>query len=337
MRRRTRIPATAALLAALVGLGPATLSAQEFGESLEQLTDANARLYLRPVFEGLGAALNTGFAESARAHRSLGFDVGVRIMGAIVPEGRKTFQPVLPDEVTYRGQTFQDPYAPADGPARSPTAVGVGQGLRVVPSGAFADALRDAGEEPESAEWTFRFPDGSDVPTVPFVVLQGSLGLGLHTDATVRMIPSVEPSSELGSVRAFGVGGKHEITGWFGPGLPVRVALTGGYQNFEIADYLEATTTTFSVLVGRDVGPLDVYAVGGTTRPSMDVRYEANNPGDNPVAPPDAISVAFSPDLASETRFGVGANLRLLVLNISGEMTFGDYDVATLKAGLSFR
>lgn len=337
MRRGTSVSAAAAgLLAVFLGTPPTGLAGQEVGESLEQLTDANARLYAQPLTDGLGVAMNAGFAESAAVHQPLGFDFGVRIMGAVVPERRKTFRPVLPDRITYRGREFQDPYAPRpDGPEVTPTAAGAGGGMEVVPQGEFADALDDAGEPRE--EWTFRFPDGFDVPTIPFVVLQGSLGVGLHTNATVRVVPSVEPSADLGAVRAFGVGGTHELTGWLGPSTPLRVSVTGGYQNFEVADYLEASTTTFSVLVGRGFGPLEVYGIGGRASPTMDVRYQARNPGDNPVAPPNAASVAFSPELAPETRFGLGANFRFLILNVSGEMTFGDYDVASLKAGLSFR
>lgn len=337
MRRRTSVPAAAVgLLAVLLGTSPSGIAGQEVGESLEQLTDANARLYAQPLTNGLGTAMNAGFAESATVHEPLGFDFGVRVMGAVVPERQKTFRPVLPDRITYRGEEFQDPYAPRpDGPTVTPTASGAGEGMEVVPQGEFADALDDAGESPD--EWTFRFPDGFDVPTIPFVVLQGSLGIGLHTNATVRVVPAVEPSADLGAVRAFGIGGTHELTGWLGPSAPVRVALTGGYQSFEVEDYLEASTTSFSVLVGRGFGPLEIYGIGGRASPTMDVRYQARNPGDNPVAPPDAASVAFSPELASETRFGVGANFRFLILNVSGEMTFGDYDVASLKAGFSYR
>lgn len=337
MRRRAHVLLAVAGGLAAVLPGPAAdgVSAQDVGESLEQLTDANARLYARPLTEGLGLAMNAGFAESAAVHQPLGFDVGVRIMGAVVPEGRKSFQPVLPDRITFRGDEFQEPYEPAGEATVTPTAAGAGEGMSVVPRGSFEQALRDTGEDPDA--WAFPFPDGFDVPTIPFVVLQGSLGVGLHTDATVRLVPSVEPTSELGEVRAFGVGGKHELTGWLGPTVPLRVSVTGGYQSFEVEDYLDASTTTFSVLVGRGFGPLEIYGVGGRTDPTMDVRYQARNPGDNPVAPPDAASIAFSPELAPETRFGIGANFRFVILNISGQMTFGDYDVASLKAGLSFR
>lgn len=320
---------------------PSAVGAQSLAESLTELARENGEPYIAPVFEGLGTALNTGFTESAAVHGPLGFDVGIRVMGAFVPPEKETFRAVLPSSVTvtFGGteRTYTDPYAPAAGSLETPTAVGSGSGIRIIPTGALAADLESAGEDPGSDRWALEFPDGADIPAVPFVVLQGSVGLGFNTDVTIRLIPSVEPHEDVGSVQAFGIGAKHEVTGWFPGPTPVDVSVNGGYQNFQVGDYIDARTTTFSLLVGKGLGPLNVYALARTVSPSVDVAYTVENPEGNPGLPPDGTRIDFSPDLDSEARVGLGANLKFLVLNVSGEYTLGEYDVASLKVGFSFR
>lgn len=335
MRRSIQTMFMTALLAGTLVVSPGSAASQDVDEALSALARENAEQYVGPIAEGLGYSLHSGIAEDASVHGLLGFDFGVRVMGAWVPDEEKNFIPVLPD-VEFEGTTYSgnDIFQPAGGgDLVTPTAAGTAQGIVLAPAGDYAQALSDAGEDPNDPQWQIPFPNGQDIPAVPFVVLQAGVGLGFNTEVTVRAIPSVEPSSEVGEVSAFGLGAKHEIGGWFPTPLAIDIAVTAGYQDLSVGDYLDANSTAFGLLVGRGLGPLAAFATVENVNPSIDVNYTV----DNPNLPIDGQQIAFSPDLASETRFGIGANIQFLILNLSALYTLGDYDVASVKAGLSFR
>lgn len=333
MRRSTRLMLATVLLALILASAPAPAASQNVDEALSTLARENAELYVNPIAEGLGYSLHSGIAEDASVHGQLGFDFGVRVMGAWVPDEKKTFEPFIPD-VEFQGTTYSgsDIFQPVGGgDLITPTAAGADDGIVLDPAGDYRQALLTAGEDPN--DFRLPFPDGQDIPAVPFVVLQAGVGLGFNTEVTVRAIPAVEPSDDVGEVSAFGLGAKHEIGGWFPTPLPVDIALTAGYQDLSVGDYLDASSTAFGLLVGRGLGPLAAFATIEQVSPSVDVSYTV----DNPDLPVDGQTIAFSPDLGSETRFGVGVNMQFLILNLSAVYTLGDYNVASVKAGLSFR
>lgn len=324
------------LVAGALAALPAPGASQNVNESLNDLARENAEFYVSPIAEGLGYALHSGMVEDASAHGQLGFDFGVRVMNSWVPDSRKTLEPVLPpvefDGVTYQEGSYLRPVDGGD--LLTPTAAGAEPGIVLEPAEQYREALIDAGQDPDDPEYRVPFPDGQDIPAVPFVMLQAGLGIGFNTEIAVRAIPAVEPSAEVGEVSAFGLGAKHEIGGWF-PTLPIDVSLLAGHQTVSVGDYLDASSTTIGLAVGRGLGPLDVFGTVENVHPSVDIAYTIDNP-----ELPDSLNgteVQFSPDLASETRFGVGANMQLLILNVSALYTLGDYNVASVKAGLSFR
>lgn len=337
MRRSIQHLIAAVLLVAVFSVAPTRVLAQDISESLSTLVQDNAELYVSPVAEGLGYTLHSGMVEDASAHGQLGFDFGVRVMGSWVPDAKKTFEPVLPP-VEFEGTTYQEGSylrAVGGGDLLTPTAAGADPGIVMEPAGQYRQDLIDAGQDPDDPEFQVLFPDGQDIPAVPFVMLQAGLGIGFNTEVTLRAIPTVKPSADVGEVSAFGLGAKHEIGGWFPTPLPIDVSLLAGFQNVNVGDYLDASSTTIGLAVGRGLGPLDVFGTVESVHPSVDVAYTIDNPD-----LPDSVNgteVRFSPDLGSETRFGVGANLQLLILNVSALYTLGDYNVASVKAGVSFR
>ncbi len=331
-----------ATAAVLLLLGPELARAQDVGGNLESLARDNAELYARPVFEGMGNALTAGFVRTPDVHDQLGFDIGVRIMGALIPDEKKSFTPVLPSSITVDGsefpdgmdRTFSNPYSVQGGPT-SPTAVGDGDGVTLAPAGAFADSLAKYGKNP--ADFEVPFPEGFDVPAIPFAVIQAGLGVGFGTEVSARFIPGIEVDDEVGEVSAFGLGVTHQINRWLPGPVPVDLAAFGGYQSFTVGEYLDASTTTLGVAVGKGLGPLSVYGMGQYESPSVDLEYTVSNPNDNPALPDDGEVIRFSPGLEGGTRFGVGAQLDLLLLQFALEYSAGDYNAVTGRISLSFR
>ncbi len=318
------------LLGAL--LLPGSALAQSVEEALGTLAQENARLYLEPVTRGFGHALSSTFFEGAQSRGLLSFNVGVRAAAALPPERANTFRPVLPAQVhlNVRGtqESFQDPYT-ASGNAESPTASGRGPGLVAVPQGQLLEAIEETpGADPE--DYHLRFPDGLDIPAVPFVVLEGNLGVGLSTELNLRVIPSLEISDELGAMEALGVGIRHSLSDWIMLPTPVDVAVTGGVQSFSAGNYLSASGRSVGVAVGRSLGAVSVFAEGGVHTASLTVNYELEN---------EALGVEgqrtrFSADTGASGRLAAGVHLQLALLSVSGQFAAGDYNSVSIRAGL---
>lgn len=321
-------PLPAALLVLALA---APLQGQGLEDRLRVLGEENGRRYSHPVSAGLAAGLATGWFHSARPLRPLGFDLSIRAMGTLVPEEDETFEPVLPSSITVPeldGRTFSEPYGAVT--ARTPTAVGEGPGVTVELRPALRDSLEKYGLSRD--RFDLRFPDGFDIPAVPLAVIQGSVGLPLGTEATARLIPSIEVDEDVGSLSSFGVGLKHSIDQWIPGRTPVDLALEGGIQSFEAGDYLEADSRHLSLVVSRTVGVLTFYGAGGLESTDIDVSYTLANP----VPGEDDVEIAFSDEGENTSRLTAGFNLDLTFLQLNAGYTLADYQVLNASFGLSF-
>jgi hypothetical protein len=337
LRARARTCALALAGAAVLAAGPASrLGAQEGGleEQFRTLALQNAELYLSPVTEGLGHALAAGFAETARTHRVLGFNLGVRLMAALPAEQGKTFEAVLPGAVDFKGQSYSNPYAPRDGTLSTPSATGSGAGVVLTPQGAYRNAILAAGENP--ANYDIEFPEGLELPVVPFAIAEAAIGLPYQTEVVLRLVPAVTPDEEIGQIRARGFGAKHTVSQWL-PRAPLDVAVFFGVQHFEVGEYLDATARTVGVIGSRSLGPLTAFGHLRRSSASVDVGYTVDNPDDNPGLPADGSRLGFTTEVPGGLRVGGGVTLRLLGLGITGEYTTGEQRIASVKAGLSIR
>lgn len=312
--------------------------AQEEGSIEDRITTLaaeNARLYSHPVSSGLAAGLSSGWFSSGRPMDVLGIDLSVRASGSLIPDKHAAFQPVLPMDETYtvNGQTwtFAEPYGTAEG-IETPTATGEGTGVVIEPQGPFRDSLLKYGELPQ--DWAIPFPDGFDIPAVPMAVLQGSMGLPLATEATLRFIPSIELHPDVGSISSFGAGLKHSISQWFPGEFPLDVAVEGGFQSFDVGDYVSASARHYSLIVSRDVGLLTLYGSGGVESSEVDVSYTFEP--ENPDTPGAGSQIEFTDEGDNSSRLTLGFNLDLLFLQMNAGYTIAEYEVLNAGVGLRF-
>lgn len=321
-------------LALVAGLALAAGAQAQEEESIEDrittLAADNARLYSHPVSSGFAAGLSSGWFSSARPMDVLGIEVSVRASGSLIPDDDTTFEPVLPETAELDGQTFSDPYRSTLD--RTPTAAGAGPGTVLEPRGEFRDSIEsDPTLQPEDFE--VPFPEGFDIPAVPMAVLQGSVGLPLATEATLRFIPSIELHPDVGSVSSFGAGLKHSVSQWFPGEFPLDVAVEGGFQSFDVGDYVSASAQHYSLIVSRDVGLLTLYGSGGVESSEVDVSYTFEP--ENPDTPGAGSTIAFTDEGDNSSRLTLGFNLDLLFLQMNAGYTLAEYDV--LNAGVGFR
>lgn len=304
---------------------------QDVLDQLETLAEENGKLYLSPLTSGLGVAMNQGIFHTGAVHGFFGFHIGVAVTGALLLDEDDTFLPVLPQQVTYGGVTFSNPYG---SPRPTPTATGIGSGQVFEPQGSYRAALSAAGQNP--ANFALEFPEGFDIPAVPFAVIQASLGLILGTEVSVRFIPDIETTEEVGKVSATGFGVKHSLSQYI-PLFPIHVAAHFGVQSLEVGDYLDASATTYGVIASKDLGVLTLYGAGGVESADVDVGYTVQNPTNDPGLPPDGTRIGFTDKLESQTRFTAGLTLNLAILKLSGDYSFADRNAASVKLLFSFR
>jgi hypothetical protein len=316
--------------AALPGAG---LAQGRVEKDLAGLAAENAHLYVEPLARGLALAMGAGTFDGAASLPTFGFEIGAKVTGALLPVEAERFDALAPETVTLTGPfggTFEDPYRPVGGTFATPTVAGEGSGLTLEPDGEFRDAIVASGLDP--SDFALVFPEGEDLPLVPHPVLYAGLGIGLGTEVSVRYTPTLEVDDELGEVKGLGFAVRHTLTRWFSS--PIDLAVQAATQEVDLGPYAEARSTEYGLLASRRMGPLSIFAAGVMRRGEVDVEYTTENPGDdNPGLPPDGTRINFSEDLDSDTAFGLGARLQLLVLNLAGEYTWDEYPLVTVKVG----
>jgi hypothetical protein len=317
-------------LTLLWGFAPTPIQAQ-VDTDIAGLAMENAERYVEPITFGLGYAMGGGHFDSASPMRRFGFDVGVRVAGAFPSEASKVFDVVLPSSVTYQGNTYPNPYQIRGGNRPTPSATGEGPGVVLEPTPTFTAILLANGENPE--DFTIPFPEGADIPGIPFLVAHGTMGIGWGTEVSLRLIPSVELDEEVGDLSAFGFGLKHSISQWFPGPSPVDLSVWYSRQNMKVGDFLDGNANQFGVLVGKGFGPLTLFGTGMMRDASVEVSYTVENPDANPALPADGTEVGFTSSLGSGAVFGVGARLRLLVMNLSAQYTADEFNTLSVKLG----
>ena len=329
----------------LLALCAVPVRGQDIGQRIGVLTVPNAQGFVGPLARGVGHALTAGFVFSANPHGMLGFDLGVRLVGARFPETDETFDVVLPATATYTSplfgtKTYSDPYA-ASNNGRNPTVAGEGSGVVLSPTGTFRSDLILTGRDPD--DFDIQFPEGLDFPAAPFAVLEGSLGIGFGTQIMARIIPTIDVwelvgVDEIGDVSAFGFGVVHSLAQWLPIPTPFwDVSVVAGTQKLELGNYAVARGTTLGLVAGAGLGPLSVYAHGSTYQASVDLDYTVSNPQNNPGLPADGTRLEFTEKVKRTQRLALGAQLDLILLKFSAEYGAGDYNTLSGRASFGFR
>lgn len=151
--------------------------------------------YGKPLFKGLGLGMNSGWTNTAETNGLLHFDLRVTGTAVFVPQSDRTF------DVTKIG--LSNTIRP-DNPANtiSPTFSG-----NTKTDGPLMNIYDNNGNKITS----FNLPSGQLSSVVPAPQLQLTAGLVQNTDVTIRAIPKVKVSDDIGSISMIGFGVKHNI------------------------------------------------------------------------------------------------------------------------------
>ncbi len=311
------------------------------------IADGNRLLenYMEPAFIGFGTGLNSGWYNTAKPHKLLGFDLTANVNLAYVPSSAEffTFNPAQYDNVS-----LVDP-----GQDQFPTLFGPNLSADEIPFLRFSD--------PETQEVLLDVtgPTGLGMDedlgfnAVPAPMVQLGLGLIKNTELKLRLLPeqTFGDAGEEFSISMFGLGIMHDVKQWV-PGmqlLPFDLSAFVGFNTLktsfnidednpdQIAE-LDVSGFTFQGVISKKLALLTVYAGLGFITSSTDFKllgdYSEELETDLGADAIDPISFSYS---SGSPKLNFGARLKLLIITIHAEYAFQDYNTLTAGVGLSVR
>jgi hypothetical protein len=368
MKKLLLIPATLLFMILMAGNTQAQFS--DSGDILRAgASDGNLLLqeYLKPFANGFGADLNSGWVNTARPYRTLGFDLRVSAGVALVPGSDRSFDV---DQINFQNLER------VGGPAEAQTAFGediTGPEMGVFGTNPFT------GQREEITRFTM--PEGAGYPYVPAPMVQATVGIIKDTDVSLRYMPTV--TIEDINTSLFGFGVKHGLNQWIPGGavLPVDLSVQFGYTKLS-SDYgfdvdpeqgndiynpfagnesqwdgqqieLEASGFTGNLLVGKNfpfialfggvgfqTSDLTLVSLGSYPVTSFNPNYDPINQSEETREKiierlDEPIDLEF--EGANSVHALAGFRVRLGFIAISGSYTLSEYPVANVGVGLSFR
>jgi len=301
-------------------------------------------LYLQPAFEGIGFGMNSGWYNTAKPHKFLGFDVSASLSMARVPDSRQFF--------TFENSEFTNVFY-ADGTSVStPTLFGPNLGPDDLPELSFRD-FDDVDNDGDTMEELIRISAptglGIDEGSLPFNAVptpMAQIGIGLFkgTEVKLRYLPEVSLGDD-GSVNMFGIGIMHDITSYI-PGeklLPIDLSIFAGYTNLTSEIYIndeqtqsakfDASSWVVQFVASKKIAFVTVF--GGLGYSNYDVDFGMlgtfNTESGTLI---DPINFNFK---NNGVRTNVGLRIKLLFLTLTGEYALQEYNTLTAGVGISIR
>jgi len=352
-----------------------------FGQSLEErlqsMVSTNAEMYMNPLATAFGSGMNSGWFHSAKPHKMLGFDFGVRAMAVTFPDDQKMFDfdiSQLEDydfsttiSVLTQNYTIQMSAADLYPNTEVPSILGSKDGVDVrsnkdqlvqiitnqlADQGASDAAITAAGTLiDDAAEDALQVVPslvlaGTGLEVLPLMVPQAAVGLSLpmlpiKAEIVVRGLPEVEINKDLGSFQFFGGGVKLALDPFIPiPMFPVNIAVGAYTQKMALGSVFEANNTLLTLMAGKDLSLLlfGVGVYGAVGMESSNIKINYEYMNEEDVNDPlNGTSVKFDMKGDNKFRTTIGGRIRLAVININADYTMGADNVLTAGVGISIR
>ena len=305
--------------------------------------DANTllRKYMEPAFVGFGFGMNSGWYNTAKPHKTLGFDLTFSASLAVVPSAQEFFTFVNSE---YQNVRLSDP---ADN--RLPTLFGPNLGADDLPGLTFLDPGTGLEIIRISAPTGLGIDEDMPFNAVPTPTVQLGVGLPKGTEVKIRLLPKVNFGDEEdgeGSVKLFGLGVMHDVKQWI-PGikaLPLEISGFIGFTSLtssfdvdednpdQVAEF-KANAFTLQVLASKNIAFVTGYLGIGYKKSDVDFDLKGTYTTE--------LSTYTNPIAFNYSNSGLGLNiglrLKLLFLTLHGEYAIQEYNTVTAGLGFSFR
>ena len=335
-------------------------NAQDFGEIMSAGTeDANTYLenYAAPVINSFGVGLAGGWYNTAKAHKTLGFDLTVSFNMAAVPNEDMMFD--------FAEAGFRNLQLRGDSDGMVPTLAG---GDAENGSELYIEAGQTINGVTIEDEVTFDVPSGFNLSEVPVVTgvptPTFNLGVGIYknTDLKLRFIP--QQNIDGYKFGMFGIGLMHDVKQWI-PGIKnlpfdlsgffgtttmtaekdIEVNNQDGSTSFEgsgVATF-KTNSTTVQAIISKKLAVLTPYAALGfnAVKTTFDVSGDYTVETEDPLGQTQSETVSDPIDLtfkgAGGARLTLGARLKLAVFTFHYAYTLQKYNTHSFGFGINVR
>lgn len=184
--------------------------------------------YVSPAIEGLSYSFNGGWYHTAKAHKTLGFDLGISANAVFIPASKEYFNP------SQLGLTNVVLLDPASG--KAPTLIGPETSTTYqLNHDSDGDGINDVIPGPEG----LNFKENIGVRGVAAPMAQLGVGIYKNTDLKIRFVPEIDAGDSR--FKLFGVGVLHDIKQHI-PGiktLPFDLSMLVAFTNIQAATLVE--------------------------------------------------------------------------------------------------
>lgn len=323
----------------------------EFLKAGKQDASKLMQAYMNPMIEGLSYGLNGGWAQTAKAHKTLGFDFGVNINTVFIPSSKNYFDPNKLGLQTMSGFTSDA----SNGLA--PTIVGPADGTTYT-----TELDIDEDGDPDQTV-SINGPEGLDlkknIKVSGVIAPTATLGIGIYknTDLKIRWMPEVGAGDS--KVKLFGLGVMHDVKQHI-PGiklLPFDLSIMGAFTKVKGYSSLDGVFDSPSgntgqqrinyemnawivqAMVSKKFSVITLYGALGynavkTTSDVVGSYVIYDNPSGDDLVFDDPVSMSFK---NNGFRGTAGFRLKLAVLCLSADYTLQEYNTLSIGLGVAVR
>jgi len=327
--------------------------------------------YIRPVANGFGANLTSGWYNTADVHKLGGFHLNVTASVAFAPKDHQSFD--LDNLDLSQGIRYDD--------NMGKTAAGTrGAGPEVW-------YVMDVPVIGEQEIVRYDLPGGSGTNMFPSPMINAGLGLIKGTEIMGRYMPTIKyGKNKTNSIDLWGIGVKHDLKQWipFIKRVPVlQMAVMYGYTKLNFHSNLDPVTPqmlgvdhdlttsadwntqnidlqfqghTANLLFGVNLPVVCFYGGAGVGVSKANLNLNGDYPvpiietntadpyfGDVIVTDNDVVTDPFDIEIKNQDggttkpRINVGMRFKFTVITLHVDYTYANYSVATAGLGISFR
>jgi hypothetical protein len=346
---------------------------QDLEDNLAQLIENNAKSYVNPLIDAFSTGMNSGWYNTARPHKFLGFDLGLKAIIIAYPNDQDCYEfdlSGLDFNYTFNFDgTDYSIYVSAEQiyPARQvPTFAGVNEpGVldradnatlktllvsQLVAQGLNSDFLNAPEIQSQLDEVINAIPDiptppGSGLEYLPLLVPQAGIGVSIpftpiEAEVVLRGLPEYHLES-IGKIRYFGGGLKLGLDPFFHvPFFPLNISVGAYYQYMGVGDFIRSDNLVTSLVVSKDLNLLlfgiGVYSGIGLENSSFKFSY-TYLPAEGPEAPMYGQTIDFEMHRKNQLRLTLGARVQLAIFSVHAAYSFSTHEIFTVGAGISLR
>lgn len=337
---------------------------QDFGDVFRGGT-ADANLYLEQYLKSTMLSFNYGMASgwynTAKPHKLLGFDITFTGSFANVPKSERSFD--------FNSINFNNLQL-LSGSSTLPTLVGEETSSRLrIPAGTSIVDPVTGNSITYQENLDFDAPSGLNLGTpvigAPVPALQLGIGLPKNTDLKIRLLTdfglldSDDPDEGSGSLSGFGIGVMHDLKQWV-PGLKqVPFDFSGfiGYNSFKVTydineggptesfegagqAELKASSMVIQGVLSKKIAFITPYVGLGYSIASSSIKVSGDytyrdTSSSQEITISNPVDLNF--DGGSTPRLNFGLQMKLLILTLHAEYALQKYSTLTVGVGISIR